>query len=617
MRIAPLLVGLLTLSNILSAQSDTLLLQDLEKKSRASYGNSLDSSMYYARQIIEVCKAEDVPEYHAFAINWIGICFMRKGVADSAEVYYQNAIKYGLANDVLHIAQKARLNRSINYFQQGMFDDAATAAMVSLEGFKEVGDSVGMAHAQYNLGNCLFRLGRYDESMTFYRDAEPVYKGLTNPWSLANLYTALGSVHQETDELDSALFYFNLSVKLKGSIGGENFCASEYINIADVYFFRNELDSAFLYNKKALIVAQAIGDQRKEATSYINLSQLFTLKSISDSGIYYAKKALEIYQIVNDDFIRYNAYLRLSEAYDLLGSSHEAYRYYKDYVVLKDSIENIAIEERVAELEKKYRLAEKDQELLANQIALKEKENAQQKQILIIVILILIIAGIVWWFSSRKKQEKIKSNLLMNRERTRIAMDLHDHVGAELTVVSSKLDTRIFNTKRENEKEELNVISDQVRQVNAILRETVWSIQNESITSGDLLEKIKGFAGKIFMDNGVSFESNCNNPIYELTPQQALTVYRICQEGITNCFKYAEASTLNLDIIIKDKSFTLSLADDGKGFLLNKVSGGYGIKNMKSRATQLKGTFAINSELQMGTAINVTIPIGKESTFVN
>ena len=144
--IAFLLLSLQTLGAV-----DTVRFKALEKKARASYGSNLDSSIYYCQKILAICeKEEDYPEMHAFALNWTGICLMRQGFPDSAESLYQQTIKYGLNNNASKFVQMARLNRSINYFQQGKYEKSADAAEESLKSFETIGDSLGMAHAQYN-----------------------------------------------------------------------------------------------------------------------------------------------------------------------------------------------------------------------------------------------------------------------------------------------------------------------------------------------------------------------------------------------------------------------------------------------------------------------------------
>jgi len=197
----------------------------------------------------------------------------------------------------------------------------------------------------------------------------------------------------------------------------------------------------------------------------------------------------------------------------------------------------------------------------------------------------------------------------MNTERNRIAMDLHDHVGAELTLVTSKLDVKTFNAKRKNEKEELTAISEQVRNINAILRETVWSIQNERITIEELLERVQTYVNKLFKKEDLIYRGVSNLPNYQLSPQIALNFYRILQECVTNCYKYSNAANLNIVVNVNNKVLKIKVKDDGSGFDTSIVGTGFGLKNMEQRCTQLMGEMNLKSSLSNGVQIEFHIPL--------
>ena len=186
-------------------------------------------------------------------------------------------------------------------------------------------------------------------------------------------------------------------------------------------------------------------------------------------------------------------------------------------------------------------------------------------------------------------------------------MDLHDHVGAELTLVSSKLDTRTFKTERQSEKEDLEAISDQIRNVSKILRETVWSIQEEAISIEKLLERVQDFVNKQLEGSGIEYSYESNQNKFELPPQVALTLFRICQEGITNTLKYADASKIDLNIAKKDKIMEMTLTDDGIGFEFENITEGFGLINMRQRAEQAGANYSISSLKDVGTTITLQI----------
>ena len=605
-----ILLRLLTLLFFHSQASvpDTLLLQNYEQQARKYYGRDVDSSLYFAKSIINECLNIDVPARHAFAINWIGICYMKKGMADSAENYYRQAIEYGLNKSVLPIVQKARLNRSINFFQQGQYEKAAKFANEALVSFEKTGDSLGMAHAYYNLANCLFRLDRFEEALTFYNAAEPIYKTSSNPWPLANLYNGTGAAQAALLNNDSALFYYKNALDIKMKTGGEYYCAAEYMNIANLYTEMRQADSAFYYSHKANYIAAELGDIPKYCGSLLNISRLHYHFGSADSSLYYIRLALPVLSDVDDGYLKYESYMRLAKAYEVIGQFDSAYYYINAHIDLRDSIKNEETSRQISELEKQYRLTEKDRQILEQDLAITQKTQTNQLLIAALFVFLLILIFIIRWYNLKKRKQAADSKLAMMEERTRIAMDLHDHVGAELTVMSSTLDTHLFKKTGNSNSSELQELSEQIRGVNSTLRETVWSIRNESITVDELLQRADKFAKRLLTGTSISFKSNCDASSQHLSSQQALTLYRICQEGITNAFKYAEAQKIELLITMDKDNLQLQLSDDGKGFNPNQTEKGYGLKNMEKRAEQINGTFKVESTSK-GTILNVTISV--------
>lgn len=593
--------------------ADTVLMKKLEKQARKSYGSSSDSSLYYAQRILDRCSISDNAKFHAFALNWIGICLMRKGYPDSAENFYQQTIDYALKNNQNKYAQMARLNRSINYHQQGLFEQSAIASQESLDAFQKAKDTLGMAHAQYNLGNCLFRLKRPNEALTFYQTALTIYLTKGSALNKANVYNAIGTVYDEKKKYYDAISKFKKSVDVKTEVGGANFCASEYINIGNAYRSLNSIDSAIHYYQKAYKTALLLGDQAKAANAYLDLSNVYNFLKKPDSAIYYAKHSMDISNNIEDKFLIYSNQLQLSISYEQKKEYSNAYYHLDQYLKLRDSIQNIEIEERVSTLEKKFKLTKKDRQILTKEIELSKKQSAIERQIVIIISLVLSIIVITYWYLNKRKKHQLQHYIEMNSERSRIAMDLHDHLGAELTIINSKLDTSAYKSKSESEKETLTKISSQVRNAGKTLRETVWSIQKEVTTIKELIERVESFSDQLLGKSETKLISNTNSPNHVLTSQQALDLFRIIQEAINNAYKYAKASQINLNIEKDQNQLFCMIKDNGLGFDISQKTNGFGLHNMRQRIKNLKGNFTLDSSIGKGTSISIIINLNQSN----
>lgn len=605
------------ISLILTANPDTLLLQKYEQRARANYSANPDSSYTYARMILAECATADHPPSHAFALNWVGIAFMRKGEADSAEHYYVQTIDYCQANSQVSYLQKARLNRAINYFQQGQYTSSAVAAKEAMEAFEVSGDTLGVAHARYNLGLCLSRLKRHEEALTFYRAAEPIYLEKGRPIEKANLYNAMGSAMFDIGYIDSSIAYQKQAAAVKIEAAGSYLCASEFNNIATSLKKLGEIDSAEHYYHAAIEAATTLGDNRAHGLALLNLALLFSETERYDSAFHYAQLGNAYADSTGDLFIKAQAAMNLSKAYYGLGQSDSAYAFRVRFQDLNDSIRNNELSERVVAMEKEYRLAETERQVAEGLLMVKEKELLVQRQLLTILLMsagailfLILILTVFRRYRKRKQIELERAALATEQEKTRIAMDLHDHLGAELTLITSRLDTTVFQSNHPSEKESLSAIADQVRKANSTLRETVWSVRAETITVDQLIDRISAFARKMLADTDLQFEAESDTLDVELEPNLALNVYRLLQEGVTNAFKYSEASLLQLNIAVKQNRLHVKLKDDGVGF--DNPKGGYGLQNMRTRVKQLNGKVDISGA--DGCALSFEFPIFESDT---
>jgi signal transduction histidine kinase len=115
---------------------------------------------------------------------------------------------------------------------------------------------------------------------------------------------------------------------------------------------------------------------------------------------------------------------------------------------------------------------EKEKELLGERIKAERFQSWLWILGLLLIIVLLTALSIQIKRTSEKRKLALKSSKDLEFERMRIARDLHDNLGAELTIVTSKLDTKIYKTEKELEKEELEQIAKQTRNAAIVLRET-------------------------------------------------------------------------------------------------------------------------------------------------
>ncbi|MCF2502705.1 histidine kinase [Dyadobacter sp. CY107] len=205
-----------------------------------------------------------------------------------------------------------------------------------------------------------------------------------------------------------------------------------------------------------------------------------------------------------------------------------------------------------------------------------------------------------------RKQTNMHFQLKYQREQ--IARDLHDGIGSQLTHLISRLDLLAYNHK---EMEcQLAALRDFAHETVEQLRETIWVLHQPELTYGQLTERMRGLLTRIScdMDCPKIKITAYGESTALLAPQLATSLFRIMQEGVNNAIKYASSTNISVCLATDEKSLTLLISDDGKGFNVERAALGYGLLNIKRRAEELNGSFGITSSAD-GTDILVEFPL--------
>ena len=213
------------------------------------------------------------------------------------------------------------------------------------------------------------------------------------------------------------------------------------------------------------------------------------------------------------------------------------------------------------------------------------------------------------------QQSKLNEGKIM--EKNRIAKDLHDGVLGRLFGLRLNLDG--LNNRNDEQAiqerikclEELKIIEQDIREISHELsREKFVLINNFVAIVNNLLEEHEAInKAKLtsIMDISIDWDLISNTT--------KINLYRILQESLQNINKYANANNVKVEFKNDNKgNLILNIADDGIGFDVSKKSGGIGMKNFVSRATESEGTAEITSSNDKGTTIRVIVPIESKSS---
>ncbi|MBU7587381.1 MAG: response regulator [Nostoc sp. TH1S01] len=189
-------------------------------------------------------------------------------------------------------------------------------------------------------------------------------------------------------------------------------------------------------------------------------------------------------------------------------------------------------------------------------------------------------------------------------ERNRIARDIHDSLGHSLVALNIQLEATMalwqHNTNKAYEclleaKQLGSETLKAVRESVAIIRSEPLQSQLLEVAIANLTEEFRRLTG-ILPDSHIKIPSDLPHTINT-------TIYRILQEGLTNICKYAQATEVQIQIQSTNDGLELILQDNGKGFEMNRCTGGFGLQGMQERVVALGGKLEIASKLNRGCRI--------------
>lgn len=196
--------------------------------------------------------------------------------------------------------------------------------------------------------------------------------------------------------------------------------------------------------------------------------------------------------------------------------------------------------------------------------------------------------------------------------RTRIATDLHDDIGANLTKISILSEVAQQRFKQESTGESVNGTSNILGSVADISRESVsamgdivWAINPERDSLLDLTRRMRQHAEEIFERREIDLEFNATAPARELKldADTRRNVYLIFKEAVTNVVRHSEARAVVIEFAMHAGGLILRITDNGKGFVTDVEADGNGLLNMHRRAEDIGGTLSVDSVRGEGTSV--------------
>ncbi|RFN59748.1 tetratricopeptide repeat-containing sensor histidine kinase [Marixanthomonas ophiurae] len=514
---------------------------------------------------------------------------------------------------------------SLAYSYQGIYDKSTQYGLEAVKLYEKLGLNDQVAYRYAEMGYSM-KYSNMEKAQAYMQKGKSVAEAKKLDSVLKDIYNNYGVLKEIQKQLDSALYFYNKGLKIKKEQNDSIGIPYSISNLAGVYGLQKKYGKAKEYFNQSLQTRLKMEDSIGVAENYTQIGEVFMAEEKYDEAIQYIKKSLPIsVEKEYRNLTQYN-YKTLSDIFKNQNKADSALFYFEKYLAVKDSIHNTEIQKKIAELSIEFETEKKEKELAERELEIKQKNTLLYGSLGLAFLLGLL--GYLFYNQQKlknrqlKKESELKTALAkietqnrLQEQRLRISRDLHDNIGAQLTFIISSIDNLKYGLKGATlkTKEKLSSISAFTSQTIYELRDTIWAMNKESITFEDLQARITNFINKASnASNNVEFTFYVSENIpanYMFTSVVGMNIYRIIQEAVNNALKYADSSSIYVEISEERDNFFIEISDDGKGFNITETEQGNGLNNMKKRAREIDGILEIVSKKNIGSSVILKISI--------
>lgn len=555
---------------------------------------------------------------------YIGDYYFEKTQNDSAFIFYKNAEELFLRiNDKKNLAKVILYKAYILLYEKDFLgSEAATIKALSLS----ENDEVFKYECYVNLGSSLSGLENYEKALEYHQKAlfqcEELKKESFYEILKAQSYNNIGLVYLKQNKYKEAEINFRKGLDIKDIDKKYSLVYASLLDNLAYSKFKLKDAAAFIYFTQALNVRDSLENASGIIKSKIHLAEYYLANKNKTKALelnkeaYFLAKKSKFHEDVLQSLDLFN---KIEPEKGLV--------YSKEYIALSDSLYKV-------ERETRNKLARIEFE--TDEIILEKQILTKQRALIICSSLIIISFGVLLYIilyqRSKQKElifvqeqqavneeiyklminQQLKVDEVRNTEKNRIAKELHDGIMNKLT--STRLNLFVLTKRRDEETikncigyiNDIQNIEKEVRSIAHELNNDKFSQKNsfKSIFNELIEDQNKLFSAKTEFD----LDKNLKWDVIDASIK--MNIFRITQEALNNCNKYAKATNIYVKIYKNDfEKIVLSVKDNGVGFNPNKKKSGIGLKNMKERAESMGGFFKIYSTKNEGTTIIIEFPL--------
>jgi len=546
---------------------------------------------------------------------------IQRSHADSAYQIIQNCEKIALETGDSIALIKVKSLTGIYFNMKSDHDQATIWFFDALQMAERFHQHLQIGMICNNLGAVYFDLSQFEQSELYYEKAYGIMEKLNNVKWLSNISSNLAGVFFMKHDFDRAIELLNEAIDYGVQAGNFESVSGSYANLAMVMEQLGRQNEALLTFEKGVSMLDSVGDKRGVCIVLNKLGELQFNMGDSPSAIETIGRCLVLATKVDHKESIMKAYKIMSTIYNEVDAD-KALIYLNLHLDWKDSVFSEKQFATIAELEKKYQIAKKQEEIERYKIKSERDEavNSNQKLMISLLVGAVLFVIILSILIGRQLAVKKRSNTILQSknelineslaEKEMLMREIHHRVKNNFQMVSSILMIQANSSEVESVK---SALLDSRNRIQSMATTHKRLYQEDDIRAVELKSFINDLVEEVEVTNPLDHvEIKVETIQLDVDIDIAVALGLILTEALTNSLKYAfkESETGSISITIQklNDALNCTLADTGSGFNRDEVrAGAFGLKLIDSLAGKLAGT--VSWENRNGTFMELIIPL--------
>lgn len=613
------------------AKEDTVKLQLLSDLHWATvYINKAAARQYATRELNLAFRVKST-KWTAQAYNDLGISEQLDNHLEKSLELHQKALKLRTSLGDVAGMGSSQLKVGMMYYQLNQLDKALEAEQKALILLRKVQNKQGEAYALNNICGVLNDQKQYGNLRKYALESYAICKEIDDMQGMANALNYLGMELENRNHTREAEEKYKESLEMVTSLRDTNRMANLLNNLGHLHRNTNQkLTLSYYEESLRLLLAHSVQDTDNIIGCLANVASQYNIRKDFKKAIRLSRAAMLLSEQARMDRYLSQLYRQLSDIFAQTGEADSALKYsaaFHEQVEKKFSADMAA---NFSKLQTQFEidLREQQKATLARENELKAQKLIRY-QILVssLVVILVLVVWVFWLIRNRQKiiqkrqldeqrwqQQEARTKAVIEaeeRERQRIARELHDGVGQQLSAARlhlSALEGTFDSTQSQEESLLSNAISmmdDAVKEVRSVAH---TMLANALLKQG-LAGAVRDFIQKINSSGLIRIELEISGLDRNLDPTLESMLFRIIQEIMSNVIRHSGANQVTIQLHRHETELVLMVEDNGVGFDVSAVSNGAGMQNMKSRVAYINGSFEVDSSTGKGTTISVEVKL--------